>query len=60
MGWFKDTKADGYCVFLRAHYQNGSRPEDSSWACPKNVQRNWDYWAPQAISNVSIEKIYAP
>ncbi|GHJ26735.1 hypothetical protein TPA0910_11680 [Streptomyces hygroscopicus subsp. sporocinereus] len=58
MGWAKDTKSDGYCVFLRAHYPNGYA--DGPWACPKNVQKNWDWWAPQGISHVSIEKIYAP
>ncbi|CAM5724045.1 hypothetical protein ACFV27_35310 [Streptomyces antimycoticus] len=58
MGWAKDTKADGYCVFLRVHYPNGYA--DGPWACPKNVQKNWDWWAPQGITHVSIEKVYAP
>ncbi|GAA2196104.1 hypothetical protein [Streptomyces bangladeshensis] len=58
MGWVKDTKADGYCVFLRVHYPNGYH--DGPWACPKNVTKNWDWWAPQGISSVSIEKVYAP
>ncbi|MFF5470869.1 hypothetical protein [Streptomyces achromogenes] len=59
MGWAKDTKADGYCVFLRAHYPTGGY-DDGPWACPMNVTKNWDWWAPQGISSVSIEKVYAP
>ena len=58
-GSYTDTKADGYCVFLRIHLASGT--DDSPWACPKGAQRNFDTNYPfDYVQSVSIEKVYVP
>jgi hypothetical protein len=54
-GWVTDDKADGYCVFVRAHYAGGFA--DGPWACPKNVTKEFHIYTPSDIQSTSIEKL---
>jgi hypothetical protein len=57
-GRVRDDAADGYCVYIRVHWTNGTT-SDSDWACPRGTLVEFDIVQPYRWSNNSIESFHA-